>query len=477
MTIKHYFWCIWLLATITLLSCLAYTIFLSEDKSVLLIGKASHGHYQIEMSCVSCHTDSFSGEEDFQSACVNCHGKELKLVDDTHPKRKFTDPRNADRTKILDARYCVTCHTEHQAEYTLGMGLTIPQDFCIHCHQDIAEERPSHKDIEYNSCANAGCHNFHDNSSLYQDFLVRHANEPVLNAIARLSDMKDIKSKGYVPDMNLSLSDQILPLDIEATIDSLSLAKAAHEWEGSAHANAGINCLDCHSNQNEDSKKTEADSQVISDLDQIKSGSTWIAKPDHLVCSRCHEYQTETYYEGKHGMRISPYLQLPLSPLRPSMSDLPFKADSLNREHGCNTCHGAHGYETEEAAVGGCLSCHDDDHSTHYKGSIHFALWQKEISGELPPGSGVSCASCHMPREEIIHKGEKMVQVTHNQNTYFQPNEKMIRPVCMQCHGLSFALDALADKTLIENNFKGKPAHHIPSIDWAIKRDQKPRKE
>ena len=62
---------------------------------------------------------------------------------------------------------------------------------------------------------------------------------------------------------------------------------------------------------------------------------------------------------------------------------------------------------------------------------------------------------------------------THNQNAYLRPNEKMIRPVCMQCHSLDFAIDALADPKLVENNFNGRPAMHIESIDWAMKRARK----
>ena len=40
----------------------------------------------------------------------------------------------------------------------------------------------------------------------------------------------------------------------------------------------------------------------------------------------------------------------------------------------------------------------------------------------------------------------KRTLVQHNQNDGLQPNEKMIRPVCMSCHGLGFSIDALAGK-------------------------------
>jgi hypothetical protein len=66
--------------------------------------------------------------------------------------------------------------------------------------------------------------------------------------------------------------------------------------------------------------------------------------------------------------------------------------------------------------------------------------------------------------------GEKAVFITHNQNDNLRPNEKMVRSVCGHCHGLQFTLDALADRALVTNNFKGKPSVHIESIEWALKR-------
>ena len=62
--------------------------------------------------------------------------------------------------------------------------------------------------------------------------------------------------------------------------------------------------------------------------------------------------------------------------------------------------------------------------------------------------------------------------VAHNQNATLRPNEKMLRPACLNCHGLGYAIDALADKKLINNNFNGLPEKHIQSIDMALDRDK-----
>ena len=38
--------------------------------------------------------------------------------------------------------------------------------------------RPSHAGLGFAGCALAGCHNYHDNRALYEDFLVAHAGRP-----------------------------------------------------------------------------------------------------------------------------------------------------------------------------------------------------------------------------------------------------------------------------------------------------------
>ncbi len=50
----------------------------------------------------------------------------------------------------------------------------------------------------------------------------------------------------------------------------------------------------------------------------------------------------------------------------------------------------------------------------------------------------------------------------------------MIRPTCLECHSLEFAIDALADPELVNSNFSGQPNRHIESLDWALKRVTQP---
>jgi hypothetical protein len=151
--------------------------------------------------------------------------------------------------------------------------------------------------------------------------------------------------------------------------------------------------------------------------------------------------------------------------MRPELSRLPMRSDAAHEELGCQSCHGSHDYDREQAAVDACLGCHADRHSLGYRESKHNALWSAELAGSAPAGSGVSCAGCHMP---LTRNGS----IEHNQNDNLRPNEKMVRSVCGHCHGLSFTLDALADRQLIEKNFKGAPSVHIESIEWAVRRVQ-----
>ena len=47
----------------------------------------------------------------------------------------------------------------------------------------------------------------------------------------------------------------------------------------------------------------------------------------------------------------------------------------------------------------------------------------------------------------------------------------------MDCHGLGFSIDALADSKLVASNFQGKPAKKIESIEMAKTYAVKKRKE
>ena len=153
-----------------------------------------------------------------------------------------------------------------------------------------------------------------------------------------------------------------------------------------------------------------------------------------------------------------------LSAMTPGQARLPMKAEVAHESLDCSSCHQGHRFDRQFAAYEACISCHDDAHSRAYTNSSHFELWQAELSGKAPVGTGVSCATCHMPRCEV--DGKMIVQ--HNQNDNLRPSDKMVRNACMNCHGLEFSLSSVADKQLIESCFQGQPGEINRSVQMAM---------
>jgi formate-dependent nitrite reductase cytochrome c552 subunit len=446
-------WLAWLLVSVVIATYLTLGItsadaarnpWLAQARLLLLPGKTTDGHHQIELACESCHTSAFTSREKMQEACVGCHGAELKAANDTHPLAKFTDPRNADRLEKLDATLCVTCHVEHRPHVTGAMGVTLPRDLCFHCHSEIATDRPSHAGMGFETCNSAGCHKYHDNRALYEDFLAKRSDQPVHlpKQIAPARDFKEAVAAG-ITDYPL----QRFPLAAVERHDAPGPVQPQIEsdWLATAHARSGVNCSGCH---------------------RAAEGSAWVERPDQSACAQCHGAETTGFLAGKHGMRIAGKLPA----MTPAAARLPMKASAHDKTLGCTTCHSAHRFDTRTAAVEACIGCHADPHTQAYLQSPHFALWEKEQRGEAPAGSGVTCAGCHMPRVDHRSAEGKRMLVQHNQNENLQPNEKMIRSVCMNCHGLGFSIDALADPALIATNFRGRPAAHIRSLDMVVQR-------
>ena len=476
-----------LLAGIALLAAVvvATTVFIGGDRRLLLTGRTTDAHHQLETSCETCHgeaafADAAAAREALNRSCRNCHEDALDAAADSHPRSKFRNPRMAAYREKLDARLCTSCHVEHRPEITRAGGVTVAMDFCVACHsegeQDVRSNRPSHAGLAFDTCASAGCHNFHDNRALYEDFLVERADGPWL-ASAPVHALSALAGRLPQPaDAALSRGDAVAP--------DPALVNPAHldRWAASGHATAGVNCADCHA-----ATVGEAASPAAIE-------THWDDAPLPTVCADCHRRQARSFVLGRHGMRGHPGIAKPRDP-RPALervglgdlpegvvnwlSDpsqpesvtvaearLPMRAEAARRSPNCTACHGPHAVDTRRAAVEACAECHDDAHTRAYFGSPHHERWQAELAGTAPAGAGVSCATCHMAKSE--RRG--VVTTNHNQNDNLRPNEKMIRPVCLDCHGLRFSLDALADPALIERNFRGPPEAQVRSIDWAARR-------
>jgi hypothetical protein len=450
----------------------AVVFFQQADRKVFLPGHTSPGHHQIEQKCESCHTP-FGGVA--QESCVACHGEGLSAAEDSHSTGKFEDPRNALQLGHLDATHCVACHLEHRPTQTDPVGVTARAGFCVECHRDVGRDRASHADLAFTSCTNIGCHNFHDNRAVYGDFLGKHRGEPDLLAKASVPVRGEAPAPTAVgvapagPEGPEAAPPTTLPAgtgqggasgattalaavatitpDAPNAIDdrggegSAGRALATAGWQRSAHARAGVSCGGCHRAGG-------------------KADAVWSWRPDPTVaCARCHEDERRTFSGGKHGMRIA----AGLPPMRPADALVPSKmktqvvANAHEAGLTCARCHDAHAPDLRLAAVESCEGCHDDGHTRTYRQSEHFARWQAELAGTGAPGSGVSCATCHLPRAVDRSGDAPRVWVDHNQNGNLRPVDKMARSVCMSCHGLAFSLASLADPDLVARNFKGRP--------------------
>ena len=453
-------WAFWGALTLILLALSAVTMAYGGPRQLFLIGRTSDAHHQIEMACSACHTSWFGGREAIETGCLSCHEEDLKNSKDNHPAKKFSDPRNAERLAKLDATKCLTCHVEHQPEVTQPMAVTLPGDFCVACHAEVGEDRETHKGLTFDTCAGAGCHNFHDNRALYEDFLEKHVGEPAIKKVAKIA----------LIDWHAMDADMPRPEPARVPDAPASIQPDAHvmsDWLGSAHANAGVNCSGCHQPQGAGAG----------------NAASWIEKPGMAQCATCHTGEVKGFTQGKHGMRLAPEMWTSkaglfglikdeaLGPMRPELARLPMKQKAHGTELTCTTCHQAHDFNRQKAKVETCATCHDDAHTKAYFDSPHFKLWQAELAGKAPEGTGVTCATCHMPR--MLERGDdgiERVLIAHNQNDNLRPNEKMARAVCMDCHGLGFTLDALADRALINRNFKGRSSVHVKGIDWVERR-------
>lgn len=482
-----------MLATLVAIGVVLIWMTAGGSRELLLVGQTTDAHHQFELACESCHAaPAFSrpaaAVKAMNKTCRTCHEDELAKADDSHPRKKFRNPRMAEYWEKLDGRLCTTCHIEHRPEVTRKSAVTVAMNFCIACHsegeQDVRLIRTSHAGLSFETCASSGCHNYHDNRALYSDFLIKHATTTWL-AQSPVHELTLQARTAYNSEAK-----HLAAGDAQAPAEALADPAILRDWLDSDHAKNAVNCTNCHA-------PAVANSSDVAGIE-----SAWEDRPGRKICADCHRFEVNTFNQGRHGMRQHPKIATPrdintainspgLEKITPSFikawfsdpavplymtvaeSRLPMRHEVKGQLLSCGSCHDPHSVDVAYAAVDACLTCHDDAHSKAYRASPHFSLWQAEVAGEATLGSGVSCATCHMAK--IERRGN--VVTSHNQNDILRPNEKMIRPVCLDCHGLSFTLDSLADDELIKRNFLGKPNVHVESIEWALLKEQEKRDE
>lgn len=376
---------------------------------ILQPGKTSDDHHLISEACGSCHTP-FVGVAN--EACETCHRRELEH--NTHPVAVFDDPRWASSQQAERALLCTGCHREHHGD---SRALQIDAGFCFACHDDVVAKRASHATFAPTTCGDGGCHNYHDNSVLNEAFLRRELAAPVLESGPGLRAEPRVLRRPR-------------PRPAPAAVPQVPAGLAAESaivarWRASAHAGANVGCIDCHQPE----------------------GRPLVLRPGRSVCGKCHAFAAETFLGGKHGVRG----RVGLSPLEPRLARRPMRPrhPSQPASLGCGSCHEPHRVDTTFAATSACLLCHADRHSLAFADSPHARPQKSSLGG------AITCATCHLPRTSSADP--QKVVVEHGNTFTLRPRDRMLGSVCLDCHGLAFAMSSLYDDALVENNFRGRP--------------------
>ena len=235
-----------------------------------------------------------------------------------------------------------------------------------------------------------------------------------------------------------------LPCHLEKT------PAAVAQWQGSAHAKAGVGCEKCHGTDHEKIVKGEA-------------------RVDMLVCAPCHQKAFQEHSASRHGMGLHSgwgcTRKLPNRPkgecrfCHQEGDELPrsdvqcarfLKQSPEMGEIGCNYCH---------SVERSCDACHSK-HSTDLKivrdpnscakchmGPDHpqWEMWQTSLHGTLNVSAGKAlgpdCQTCHMP------KGTHNVSIGMTMNSGGVPypalkaeaGRKDMVQICSACHAPNFA--------------------------------------
>ncbi|MES9979443.1 MAG: multiheme c-type cytochrome [Candidatus Thiodiazotropha sp. 6PLUC6] len=135
-------------------------------------------------------------------------------------------------------------------------------------------------------------------------------------------------------------------------------AGLTHEWQSSAHAEAGVNCLDCHLADQVDNDAIEHEGAII---------ATIVSPKD---CGRCHTREFKETEGSVHAKALSLI-----------KNRLPALADNLSGK---------------EMVAAGCAQCHGSKVKVRGDGTLTPETWPNTGIGRInPDGSLGSCSACH----------------------------------------------------------------------------------
>ncbi len=249
-----------------------------------------------------------------------------------------------------------------------------------------------------------------------------------------------------------------------------------HEYEMSAHARAGVNCMDCH--------------QVMEGQESLDHRGFVIAK--HLTsqnCAQCHAEQYQQYLRSRHAAPSWAAIAGPkdFTPEQIAFSEKYHKGAVDRPAHpltylegesavtsGCASCH-AMGKPQADGFIGTCTACHSrhnasvalarmprtcgqchmgPDHSQIeiYEESKHGVLFEAQkahMNLEAPPKQLTTadmpvptCATCHMSGLEGMNVTHDVTErlsywlfaaISDKRPTY-QSGQDHMKSLCLKCH-------------------------------------------
>ncbi len=156
------------------------------------------------------------------------------------------------------------------------------------------------------------------------------------------------------------------------------------DWEGSAHAEYDVSCIDCH----------EADP---SDVDAISHNGYYMSPVvSPLDCAECHSQEVQEFDQSLHSFGVDYYEILY------NKGKLPFI-----ESHGESGFLMVDGEVMDHAAtLRGCQGCHGTNMTG--KSVDDFTVWPNNGIGRInPDGSKGSCSSCHSRHSFSVEEARK----------------------------------------------------------------------
>lgn len=207
-----------------------------------------------------------------------------------------------------------------------------------------------------------------------------------------------------------------------------SSAGIAAQWKGSAHADAGVNCMDCHKASVDDADAITHEGQTI---------ATVVSPKD---CGRCHTQEEEQQRGSVHAEAVAVIKER-----------MPAMVTNLA------------GPAIEAA---GCAQCHGSTVNLMANGKLDPDTWPNSGIGRInPDGSRGSCSSCHgrhsfskaqarepqacvrchsgpdSPDKEVYEASKhgmafasKREQMNLNAETWVAGKDYTAAPTCATCH-------------------------------------------